>query len=157
MVKLINLTRVVTSILVIFVLLFVYSNLPERVGLLYSPSGLVDFYLDKNEFFYITLILSLVLNLITVLFVKVFQTLPVNADRFFFTNDWFKERFSAWIASLAPIMNMFFVFTVVFIGIYNHGDLELIESYSYLAYLGQFLVLGWLFTLIFLILNKSNK
>ncbi len=157
MVKLFNLIRVFSSILLIFVLLFVYSNLPDRVGVVYNASGQVDFYLDKNEFFYTSLILCLVLNLVIVSFVKVFQSLPVNENRFFFSNDLFKETLGAWLASLAPIINMFFIVIVIFIGIYNHGDLELIESYSYLAYLGQFLVLGWIFALVFIIITKSNK
>ncbi len=157
MVKLFNLARVVTSILLILVLLFVYANLPERVGLFYSASGQMEFYLNKNDFFYSSLILSLAINLIVIVFVKVFQSLPVKPDRVFFTNEWFKEKLIAWLAALSPVMNLFFIFIVSFVGIYNSGDAELINSYGYLAYLGQFLVLGWLVALIFIVLNKSQN
>ena len=157
MVKLVNLTRVITSILFILVLLFVYANLPDRVGLIYKSSGLTDFSLDKNQFFYISLVLSLFFNLITVVIVKFFQPLPVISERFFFNSEWFKENFLAWLSALSPIMNLFFVFIVAFIGIYNNGDNELINSYGYLAYLGQFLILCWLILLVFIVLKKDAK
>ncbi len=157
MVKLVNLTRVVTSILLILVLLFVYSNLPNRVGILYNSAGQVDWYLDKNQFFYASLILFLSLNLMTVLFTKIFQFLPIRPGRFFFSNELFKDNFTAWLSALAPVMNLFFVFMVAFVGIYNNGDVDLINSYSYLAYLGQFLVFIWLLVLIYILLKKGNK
>ena len=156
MIKLAKLARIVTYFLLIGVLLFVYANLPARVNLLYNSEGQVEFFLEKNDFFYASLILSLVLNLVITMAVKLLEPLPIAADRFFYSTESFRELFLTWLASLAPVVNLFFVFVIAFIGIQNNGDQELIASYGYLAYLGQFLVFGWLISLIFIVTKRRS-
>lgn len=151
-----KLARNATSILLLGVLLFVYANLPEQVGLLFDRVGNATYALEKGTFFYLTIGLVLLLNFISTLFTTLMSRVPVSSERFFFLNDRFKENFLVWLGSLSSVMNLFFIFVVAFIGIYNNGDPQLIASYGYLAYLGQFLVLAWVISIVVIILKRID-
>jgi len=156
MIKVANLARIITSLLLIIVLGFVYANLPEMVGLHFNDEAKPDYMIEKSYFFYFTILIFLAFNLLNTIFVKVFEQIPISSTRMFFTNARFKSDFTSWISSFSPVINLFLIFVISFIGIYNSGDVALINSYSYLAYFGQFLVLAWLVMLIFILLNRNK-
>ncbi|MEQ9424901.1 MAG: DUF1648 domain-containing protein [Cyclobacteriaceae bacterium] len=154
--KVFQLLRIGSSILLIIVLLFVYANLPEQVAVHANNSGSASSFLSKNDFFYFTLLAFIGLNLLVFGGGKMLEQLPVNAAKFLFASESFKENILAWWTSFSSIINLFLIFIIGFIGVFNSSDDQLISSYAYLAYVGQFLIIIWLITLIYLLYYRDR-
>jgi len=152
-----NLLRVLSSILFIIVLLFVYANLPDTVDLTVDPIGSSWLVIPKSDFFYYSLIIFLLTNLIAFFFGRVFQGIGIDSETFFFSSQSFKDHFTTWWGIFPAIMNLIFMFSLGFIGVFNGQDKQLAQSYSYLSFLGQFLVAGWIIWLIVVLVKKTSK
>ena len=142
--------------LFIVFLLFIYANLPDRVVISDNSINAPKLFLSKSDFFYYCLIIFLASNAIAFVFGKVFQSITVRPGAFFFSSELFKDHFTTWWGVFPAIMNLIFTFSLGFIAVFNNHDVEMIRSYSYLPYLGQFLVAGWIIALIVVLLKKDK-
>ena len=148
--------RIASSLLFIIVLLLIYANLPDRVGITDSSINTPGLFLPKSDFFYYCLIIFLATNAIAFVFGKVFQSIAIRPETFFFSSEIFKDRFTTWWGVFPAVMNLIFMFSLGFIAVFNNHDMDMIRSYSYLPFLGQFLVAGWIIALIVVLLKRDR-
>lgn len=136
------------------VLLYVYAYLPENVGVDADEKDEFSTFISKEAFFYFSLIIFSLVNIVFIVFANLMQVIPVRPQGFFTTPD-FKERIHNWFSSFGLIINLFFISVVAFIGFFNNADYYHVSSFSIFAYLGQALIFIWI-VLFFYLLSKRS-
>ncbi|MDN4164086.1 hypothetical protein QWY31_01170 [Cytophagales bacterium LB-30] len=144
----------------VFLLVFLvtYSWLPEVVSVGFKASGLAFVRMARDHYYYLSIAILLVTNIICFALVKLFEMMPVNTEgafSFFYQKELFKERLLSWMYSLMLIINMFFITAVCFIGIFNSSDSTSLFKLGVLLYVWPVMMLVWLGLLVGMLVSKK--
>lgn len=137
--------------------LYMYSASPEFVTYELSERGLPLKQISKDAFFYLTVALFLVSNVLLVLPAKLVETqYSLSLKRVFPKGDPFREQVLSWIYSFTGIVN---ISTVVFVfylhSITNQHEIKS-EEFNVFFYLVPVLFVAWIVAL-FVILTAKIK
>lgn len=146
--------RVLTIILFLGVLLFVYAYLPEQVGVSADEYDKPNAFIGRELFFYSFLVVFSLVNLIFVLAGKLLGSLAVG-EKSFFASKGFKDRMTTWLIGLGVVINIFIIITVAFLGLFNNADYYHISQFSMLAYLGQAIIFIWIVLFFYLLIKRK--
>ncbi|MFY0600643.1 MAG: hypothetical protein JXR03_13305 [Cyclobacteriaceae bacterium] len=141
MVKAVNSLKILSLLVLLVTLLFVYAFLPVMVNLNPDVSG---WSLHKEYFFYVVVGASLILNIFLIFAERTLSSIISS------------EEINAWIKGFSFVLNLYFSFLIGYVAVINNQNHFQSGSYAYLNYLGPILVLVWIIGLIFLSL-KRNK
>lgn len=155
--KVFSFVRVLSLLFLLGVLLFVYAYLPEKVSMYSDQLGTPIYYISKSEFFYYALGAFLVVNLMLFVFIKVLEALSVTNGSGLFSSEAFKDKTLIWVEGLISLINVFFVTGAVFIGVYNNQVTLDFMNFTYLVYLGTFLIIGWLVSYVFVLRYRNYQ
>jgi len=131
-------------------ILYVYAFLPDEVIL---PISSFVISMTKSTFFYSSVATFLVLVVLASYFTYLIKNIPSKNDSFFSSEK--KEQFVTWSSSLRLIISVLIIFSVIFIGMSQNDEHFNISNFGFMVYVGPVLLVGWIFTLFFLILIKS--
>lgn len=137
-------------------LLLVYSALPIEVDISLGSTLIGDMSVSRNTFFY-TMIAIVVLS--NGLFLALSKAINlVKADDInrneFLENSAFRTCLTNWLGSFSAVLNLFYAMGTIFVGLHNNPEYVLTSTYSSLAYLSIFLIIGWIFWLVVIVLRK---
>ena len=152
--KVVDISRFVSLVAFLGVLLFVYAYMPEKVGVAAGENDLPNEFIGKETFFYLSLGIFLATNMIFILGMKMMALFPVS-DTGFFRNIAFKQNIIQWFGGLGIMINLFFISVVAFLGFFNNADYYHISTFSVFAYVGQALIFIWI-VLFFYLLSKRE-
>ncbi len=152
--RILKFTRLLSIILFLGVLLFVYAYLPEQVGIDADAQNEFSTFIDKEVFFYVAVTIFLLVNIIFVVFANLMQMLKVSSDGFF-RSDEFKESIHNWFISFGLVINLFLISVVAFIGFFNNADYYNIASFSAFAYVGQAMIFIWIVLFFYLLMRRK--
>lgn len=138
------------------ILLLVYSALPLEVDVSLGSTFIGDISVSRNIFFY-TMIAIVVLS--NGLFLALSKAINlINADdikrNVFLENSTFRASLTNWLGSFSAILNLFYSMGTMFVGLHNNPEYVLTSTYSSVAYLSIFLIIGWIFWLVVIVLRK---
>lgn len=137
-------------------LLYVYAFLPIKVGLLYDAQGLSSWSMTKELFFYYSIGGFAMINVVIYLYRK-----SLAKGQRFEAVYWIEMKMGEtvyhWLHGLAAAINFLLTFSVIFLGMYHNQEHFDIANYSFLIYLGPILVLGWFFSLFYLLKIGSQN
>ena len=102
---------------------------------------------DKNTFFFASVIIFLVANVICVSFIKVLKKIKSSEDGVGIRNRALKLDVITWIKGFAGILNIMFTTIVFFLGFMNMNELKL-DALSIYIYIGPVLLIFWFFYLV---------
>lgn len=139
MLRIVNFLKVLSIILFLIMLLLVYAYLPVMAKLDPEQGAL---QLHKETFFYFVVGVFVAVNLVFIGFQKMFEKQIKD------------EVLKAWVRGLAFVINLYFTFIVVFIGVINNAQHLSAAGFAYLNYLGPFLIFSWVIGLFYLIFFK---
>ncbi len=139
MLKVVNFLKVLSILLFLGILLLVYAYLPVMVRLSIESTEL---QLQKEDFFYFGIGVFVVVNLFFLGFQKLYETHLKRLE------------VRAWVRGLSFVMNIYLTLLVGFIGVINNTTHLDPAGFSYLNYLGPFLIFVWVIGLIFLLKKK---
>jgi hypothetical protein len=139
--KAVNVLKVISSLVFLATLLFVYSLLPIMVKL--NPAD-AAWSVHKEYFFYGSIIFFIVLNIFLIAMERMISPL-INM-----------EEIRAWIKGLAFVLNFYLACLIGSIGVFNNQSNFLPGSYAYLNFVGPILLLAWVGGLIFIRFNSTK-
>ena len=136
----------VSIIIFLVALLIVYAFLPDPLGLLFNEDGLPMREMSKNTFFYSTLFLFVISQIILILF-KNGRLFKMKLNR---------EYLITWFQGFHLSINLFVILMLIFIGLANNAVDYSFSSIQFINYLAPLVVLVWLVMLPLLLLLKKS-
>ncbi len=137
--KIINALRIISLIVLTLVFFIAYAGLPEQVLVLLNNDGSPTRYVDKDYFFYGSLLVLLVTNL---LFYVLANLLAKSVTKQAAVS-------SRYILSLSIIVNIFFSVALTFMAILNGQENFDYDSFAPFIYLSLGLFIVWLLAYLF--------
>lgn len=134
-------------------LLLIYAYLDERVGVLSNEWGMPNEFITRETFFYSSLIAFVITNAILYSLHKLLILSRQSAK----TERALALRLdlSAWLLGFAATLNLLFIFTMLFFGLFNSSENYSIDRYVVFVYAGP-LLLAIMFGLLVYILMKRR-
>ena len=127
-----NTARIISIIVLFIVFLFSYANLPDKVLIATDSAGNPMTYIARNLAFYLTLTVFILTNLSMYILLRLIRNIDFKLS----------STIYGWLSGLVVIINLFFAFAVMFMGIFNSRDNFNYSNFGYLVYIigGVFLV-----------------
>lgn len=155
-----NLVKFLWGVSILFFLLllvWVYSYLPEQVGLSWDGNGQVTTEIGRGAFFYISLAVFVVSNLILYILGRLLRIIP-KGNNSFLSDPEFSLRLDGWLRSFSWMLNICYILLVVYFGLVNNpGSFRYTEYTHVFIYMMPVIILLWLFGLAFLLLRQGQK
>jgi hypothetical protein len=145
----------VSILIYLGILLVVYAYMPDAVAYQTDEMGNYKDFVSKDTFFYTLLVSFSVANAIFFIFRKTLEA--ANKPGSFLGSGDFKEVFLTWFVSFMLVVNIMFIFTTIFMGIFNNQDYLTLSRFGLLAYIGPSLVVIKLVVLIFLLGKRVSE
>lgn len=144
--------------LFLFVFLYVYAASPEYVSYQVSEAGMPVKQISKDGFFYITVMVFLVFNVLMILPGKLIELqYSLSLKRLFPKGDIHRDKMLAWIYSFTGILNVSAAIVVFYIhSISNQNEIASSE-FSFFFYLVPVLLLIWIVGLFYILSNKMKQ
>ncbi len=137
--KVINALRIISIIVLVIVFFIAYAGLPKQILLLLDAKSNPLYYLPKNYFFYTSLSVFILSNVLfyvlAVLFGKSIK--PIN------------KMVANYVLLLSIVINVFFATALTFIAILNGQENFDYSSFAPFIYLSPALFLIWVLTFLF--------
>ena len=146
--KVFRLVTRITSLIFLFILVYVYAFLPETLEL--KLTGVDTLKVNREHFFYGVLVFFILSSLLLALLKKFMERIPTSPK--VFITEARKSGLLAWAEGMGAVINLFLTFTVSFIGMNHNSEHFNINHFVFLVYLGPFMIIGWFFYLIYLLI-----
>jgi len=143
-----GLMRGLSTVILLFVLMYVYANVPENVALSVDESGLRGDYISRPKFFFGALALAVVVNLVLYLFGQFVS----KANSYNLSS----QRIKLWSDGLGLFVNLFFVIILFFFNAFNGGERFDFSYLSYPIYISLGFVVVWAFALIPIFIMRNR-
>lgn len=155
--RLVKATWYFSIFLFLVVLLWVYAYLPKEVGVLADEQGEAALFIGRENFFYLLLALSIFTNVVLYAFHKLllshherrFDTkkpLPARIAR--------REDIASWALGFASALNVFYVFGMIFLSVFNNPEGINLANYGPVVFAGPVLIGFLLLILIYIFFKK---
>lgn len=141
----------ITVFIFLAMLLYVYAFLPEMVSLYFDQGGTPIFQMDREVFFYSALGLFMVCTLVLSFLKRTLKTLPVGTTGTSISANK-KSGLRVWADSLSVVLNLFFIFSISFVGLFHNDEHFNVSYFAFIVYIGPLLICIWIFYLIYLLL-----
>lgn len=146
MIKFLKFFTNVSIVFFLVALLFVYAFLPDPLGILFDKNGSTVKEISKETFFYSTLFMFVIIQIILILFKKG-SGMKLKMQRAYLIT---------WFQGFHLSINLFILLILIFIGFANNAVDYSYGSIQFLVYLAPLVVILWLLMLpVFMILKKS--
>lgn len=145
----------IVSIIMFFgALLLVYAFLDDRVGVLSNKLGMPDEFIARETFFYVSLITFLISNALLYILYKLMMLTRRSSktERALAL----RQAIAYWLLGLAGTINLFFMMSIAFFGLFNSREKFDLNDYAILVYGGP-LLLALIFGLLVHIFNKHRS
>lgn len=154
MIKVIKLLYTLSILIFLGVLLYVYAFLPNIIGVYFDGSGSAQFSMHRADFFYAALGLFVLTNGAIILYRKMNRG-SLNLSVSEFGEMSVPEQVYHWLMGLSLVINVIYVFSIMFVGMYHNSEHFDIKDYVALIYIGPLLLAGWIFWFIYLQFSKK--
>ncbi|AKP52461.1 hypothetical protein [Cyclobacterium amurskyense] len=142
----------------LFVFLYAYASMPDFATYEQNSKGLPMKQLSKENFFYITVIIFFIYNVLLIIPGKMIE-MKSNASllRLFPVGDKYRDRILAWIYSFIGVLNVCTCIMVFFIhSLTNQNEIKSTE-YNVFFYLVPLLLIIWVMGLFFILVGKMKQ
>lgn len=145
-------------LLFIFVLLYFYSALPERVSIQMNEQGVSSWNLEKSVFFYGMIFCFLIFNGLVLLPPKLLETKSHQGLRKIFpVGDVYRDYFLAWFYSFGFILNFSLGLMVFYAHSINNQNEIASSDYNVFFYSIPVLFLIWVIGFFLILLGKFKQ
>lgn len=151
--KIIKLLYILSVVTFLVILLYVYAFLPAQIGVFFDPNGQASILLNRADFFYTALGLFVLTNGSIILYRKMNRG-NLNLEKTNIEEMSTAELVYHWLMGLSFTINVIYIFSIMFVGMYHNSEHFDITDYVALIYLGPILLAGWVFWFIYLQFSK---
>ena len=152
--KVFKLISRVTAFIFLGMLLYVYAFLPDTVSLYFDKNATGVLQVGKELFFYSALGVFIVSTLILSYLKKSLNLIQVNSSDSTMSVAK-KSQLQTWVNSLSVAFNLFFIFTVGFVGLFHNDEHFNISYFAAIIYIGPLLMVGSIFYLVYILFSKA--
>ncbi|MFC4872405.1 DNA topoisomerase IV [Negadavirga shengliensis] len=147
-----------TVVFFLVVFLYIYSASPEFVSYEVSDAGMPLKQITRDVFFYLTITVFLVYNLLLILPAKLIELqYTLRLKRLFPPGDAFRDQMLAWIYSFTGILNVSTVIIVFYIhSISNQNEIKSSE-FSFFFYMVPVFFVLWVLGLFYILTKKIKQ
>ena len=133
-------------------LLYVYANLPQEVALAVKTVESGGWIISRNIFFYGSLSIFIVVNVVLYVFGLILKRLPFPEPKssYWLSNPELRTNVRIWITSFSFVVNLLLLSTIISVAFINNNN---ISAYRFFMYFGPALILIWLMILIVAIIR----
>ncbi|MEP2024311.1 MAG: hypothetical protein ABJH98_07430 [Reichenbachiella sp.] len=149
MIKVTKLLYTLSILTFLTILLYVYAFLPNQFGVFFEPNGTASILIYRADFFYAALGLFVLTNGSILLYRKMNRG-HLNLDKSDFEDMSSAELVYHWLMGLSFVINVIYIFSIMFVGMYHNSEHFDIANYVALIYIGPVLLAGWIFWFIYL-------
>ncbi len=153
--KLVGFIRTASYLTFLAALIWAYASLAGQVSYRFDGDGSALQLVDRNTFFFSSVIIFLVANVICVSFIKVLKKIKTSEEGVGIRNKGLKTDIITWVRGFAGILNIMFTTIVFFIGYMNMNELKL-DVLSIYLYIGPILLVFWFFYLVKILSVRRN-
>ena len=153
--KLVGFIRTASYLIFLAALIWAYASLAGQVSYRFDGDGSALELVDRNTFFFSSVIIFLVANVICVSFIKVLKKIKTSEEGVGIRNKGLKTDVITWVRGFAGILNIMFTTIVFFIGYMNMNELKL-DVLSIYLYIGPILLVFWFFYLVKILSVRRN-
>lgn len=153
--KLVGFIRTASYLIFLAALIWAYASLAGQVSYRFDGDGSALELVDRNTFFFSSVIIFLVANVICVSFIKVLKKIKTSDEGVGIRNKGLKTDVITWVRGFAGILNIMFTTIVFFIGYMNMNELKL-DVLSIYLYIGPILLVFWFFYLVKILSVRRN-
>jgi hypothetical protein len=134
-------------------LLLIYAYLDDRVGIASNEWGMPNEFITRETFFYSSLLAFVITNALLYSLNKllILSRRSVKSEK----DLALRIDLAAWLLGFAGTLNLFFIFTMAFFGLFNSKENYTIDRFIGLVYAGP-LLLALIFGLLVYILMKRR-
>ncbi len=149
MIKITKLLYTLSVLTFLVILLYVYAFLPEQIGVFFDSNGNASISLHRADFFYAALGLFVLTNGSILLYRKMNRG-HLNISKTELEDMSSAELVYHWLMGLSFVINVIYIFSITFVGMYHNSEHFDITNYVALIYIGPILLAGWIFWFIYL-------
>lgn len=154
MIKITKLLYTLSIFIFLATLLYVYAFLPDSIGVFFDGQGNSTVTINRTDFFYAALGLFVMTNG-TILLYRKMKRGQLNISKTDFADMTLSEIIYHWLNGLSFVINVIYVFSLAFVGMYYNSEHFDITNYVSLIYIGPVLLAGWVFWYIYLQFSKK--
>lgn len=148
----------ISVLLFIFILLYFYSALPERVSYQMDEVGNSVAYLEKGTFFYLMIGMFVICNGLVLLPPKLLETKShAGLRRIFPVGDPSRDYFLGWFYSFGAIINMSLGLMVFYTHSINNQNEIASKEFNTFFYMIPVLFLLWIVGLFLILMGKFKQ
>jgi len=141
MLKVFRLLWVFTAISFFAALVLSYAFLPDRVGVLADAQGTPTEFVSKATFFYGSLVIFAVVNLLASVFLGLLTAVP-DSSGFYFGSESFKDSITSWFSTFIAIVNVFLITATLYVSLFNNQGDYTIDDFTFLIYVAPLLLVA---------------
>lgn len=153
MIKVTKLLYTLSIFVFLAMLLYVYAFLPDEIGVYFEVDGSASMILQRADFFYAALGLFVLTNGAILMYRKLNRGY-LNLGKTDFDDMSTAELIYHWLMGLSFVINVIYIFSIMFVGMYHNSEHFDITNYVALIYIGPVLLAGWIFWFIYLQFSK---
>lgn len=153
MIKVTKLLYTLSIFVFLAILLYVYAFLPDQIGIFFERDGSASLTIQRADFFYAALGLFVLTNGAILLYRKMNRG-HLNLGKTSFEDMSTAEQVYHWLMGLSFVINVIYIFSIMFVGMYHNSEHFDITNYVALIYIGPILLAGWIFWFIYLQFSK---
>ncbi|WP_422358965.1 hypothetical protein [Reichenbachiella sp.] len=153
MIKVVKLLYTLSIFVFLAVLLYVYAFLPNQIGIFFDAGGNATISMHRADFFYSALGLFILTNGSILLYRRMNRG-HLNLGKSEFEDMTTAETIYHWLNGLSFVINVIYIFSIMFVGMYHNSEHFDITNYVALIYIGPILLAGWIFWFIYLQFSK---
>jgi hypothetical protein len=148
----------ISVLLFIFVLLYFYSALPEKIAYSIDRLGDESSAMEKGNFFYLMILMFVFCNALVLLPPKLLETKShLGLRKVFPVGDTYRDYFLAWFYSFGAILNMSLGLMVFYIHSLNNQNEIASEEFNIFFYVVPIFFLIWIVGLFLILIGKFKQ
>ncbi|PIQ48514.1 MAG: hypothetical protein COW03_09870 [Cytophagales bacterium CG12_big_fil_rev_8_21_14_0_65_40_12] len=153
--KLVGFIRTASYLIFLGALIWAYASMAADVTYRFDGDGSALEIIDKNTFFFASVGIFLITNIICVFFISTLKKIKTTEDGQGIRNRSLKLDVITWVKGFASILNIMFTTFVFFLGFMNMNELKM-NILSFYIYVGPILLIFWFFYLVKIVSAKRN-
>ena len=144
--------RNISLLLLLIILLYIYANMPERIALFTDSGDNPIYFISRNSFFYISLLVIVIVNGLFM----VYNHYAKNASNVSVSTSKYYDFLRVWSNGLLSLVNLFFITALIFLNAFN--SLEQLDLYNFglVIYIVLGLIFLWTLGIIKVLLQKNK-
>ena len=142
--------RNLSLLILLIILIYIYASMPEQIAMFTNADGDPGYYVSRNSFFYLSLLMIVVVNGVFLAYSYFAKSAKTEGT------EKFLESLRVWANGLLTLVNIFFITAMIFLSAFN--SLEKLDLYNFglIIYVVLGMIFLWTLGIVKVLLQKNK-